>query len=40
MKIKVLETDKFLHGVDTLEDLELVQNYLRNFAESKINNDL
>lgn len=37
MKIKVLETKKFIHGIDTKEDLELVQNYLRNFAQNKIN---
>ncbi|WP_304353679.1 3-deoxy-manno-octulosonate cytidylyltransferase [Brachyspira innocens] len=39
MKIKVLETKKFLHGIDTMEDLEFVQNYLRNFAESELNNE-
>lgn len=37
MKIKVLETNKFLHGIDTREDLEFVQNYLRNFAQNNIN---
>ncbi|MDA1470224.1 hypothetical protein OGZ02_15715 [Brachyspira hyodysenteriae] len=39
MKIKVLETKKFLHGIDTMEDLEFVQNYLRNFAESELKNE-
>ena len=39
MKIKVLETKKFIHGIDTKEDLELVQNYLRNFAKSELNNE-
>ncbi|MBW5410123.1 3-deoxy-manno-octulosonate cytidylyltransferase [Brachyspira hampsonii] len=39
MKIKVLETNKFIHGIDTKEDLELVQNYLRNFAQSELNNE-
>ncbi|MEI0697655.1 3-deoxy-manno-octulosonate cytidylyltransferase [Brachyspira intermedia] len=39
MKIKVLETKKFLHGIDTREDLEFVQNYLRNFAQSELNNE-
>lgn len=36
MKIKVLETNKFLHGIDTIEDLEIVQNYLRNYSYNKI----
>ncbi|WP_295160287.1 3-deoxy-manno-octulosonate cytidylyltransferase [uncultured Brachyspira sp.] len=37
IRIKVLETNKFLHGIDTKEDLDIVQNYLRNFAESELN---
>ena len=39
MKIKVLETRKFIHGIDTMEDLEIVQNYLRNFASSELKNE-
>lgn len=38
MKIKVLETNKFIHGIDTKEDLELVREYLRMHAESESNN--
>jgi len=30
MKIKVLETDKFIHGIDTKEDLDYVESFLRN----------
>lgn len=37
MKIKVLETNSFIHGIDTIEDLEIVQNYLRNFASNELN---
>lgn len=33
MKIKVLETDKFIHGIDTKEDLEFVQEYLRTYPK-------
>lgn len=29
IKIKVVETDKFLHGIDTKEDLEYVEKYLK-----------
>lgn len=39
IKIKVLETKKFIHGIDTREDLEFVQNYLRNFAQRELNNE-
>ncbi|MEI0538575.1 3-deoxy-manno-octulosonate cytidylyltransferase [Brachyspira pulli] len=39
MKIKVLETKKFLHGIDTMEDLEFVKNYIRNFAQDELNNE-
>ena len=39
MKIKVLETRKFIHGIDTIEDLEFVQNHLRAFAMSELNNE-
>ena len=30
LKIKVLETDSFIHGVDTESDLEIVENFLKN----------
>lgn len=30
MKIKVVETSAFLHGIDTKEDLEYVKDYLKN----------
>lgn len=30
MKIKVLETKKFIHGIDTLEDLEIVKKHIKN----------
>ena len=36
MKIKVVETQKFIHGIDTREDLEFVQDYLRNYCEKEI----
>lgn len=39
MKIKVLETNQFIHGIDTKEDLEFVQEYLRRHAQSELNNE-
>lgn len=39
MKIKVLETNQFIHGIDTIEDLEFVQEYLRRHAQSELNNE-
>lgn len=30
MKIKVIETKQFLHGIDTKEDLEYIENYLKH----------
>ena len=39
MNIKVLETNKFIHGIDTKEDLEFVQEYLRRHAQSRLNNE-
>ena len=30
LKIKVLETDSFIHGVDTEEDLNIVEQYIKN----------
>ncbi|WP_281816073.1 3-deoxy-manno-octulosonate cytidylyltransferase [Brachyspira pilosicoli] len=39
MKIKVLETNHFIHGIDTKEDLEIVQEYLKKEALIKLGNN-